>query len=278
MSTFAFSLVALAALLHAVWNAVLKGADERTLVLASISATHVVMGTLLLSQSAMPSAESWPYIVASTIIHYAYYAFLFVAYRIGDLSQVYPIARGLAPLLVAVGALLFADENLTLIQWVSVGTISFGIGALAFTTRGETSTGAIAAAVATGLMIASYTVVDGIGVRLSGSPFGYAGWLFVLEAPVIAFVLFRRKHSWNRRTLKTIGLGLLGGFFAATAYGLVLYAKTLAPLAAVSAIRESSVIIAALIGVIVFGERPWPSRIICAVLVGAGVAALSSSP
>lgn len=275
MSGFAFQLALTAALLHAFWNALVKSADERTLVIAAISAMHGVVGSVLLFFFDAPATESWPYIIASTLIHYAYYAFLLVAYRLGDLSQVYPISRGMAPLLVALGALVLADEILSYWLWCGVIAVSVGISALAFGARAQTSAGAVTAAVATGLMIAGYSVADGIGVRLSDSPLGYTGWLFVLETPVIGFVLLRRRSGWDRGTSRTIGLGMIAGLFATTAYGLVIYAKTLAPLAAVSAVRESSVIIAALIGVVLFGERPWQLRIVCALLVGAGVIVLS---
>ena len=278
MSTFALSLALTAALLHAFWNAIVKAAEDRGVVLASVSAAHTVVGLILILSFPSPARESWDNILASTLIHYFYYAFLFAAYRLGDLSQVYPISRGIAPMLVALGALVFAGENLSPIGWTAVLLVSAGIAALVLGRWGTASTGAVVAALATGTMIAAYSVVDGIGVRASESPFGYMGWLFFFEFPVILFIIWRR---WDRRLAnprQTIRLGFLGGLCATAAYGLVIYAKTIAPLAAVSAVRESSVIAAALIGVWLFGERPWLWRLTCAAIVALGVILLALAP
>lgn len=278
MSGFALTIVLMAAFLHASWNAVVKAANDRAVVLAAVSATHATVGTALILLSPSPSPESWLYIFLSTVIHFGYYVFLFQSYRFGDLSQVYPISRGLAPALVAFGAYVMIGEVLPPMGWVGLGAITFGIGLLAFQ-RGKTRTDprAVAAAAFNGVLIASYSVVDGIGVRLSDSPFGYMGWLFLLELPVTFFVLYRRRNARHTIDRKSLTLGLIGGLGAVTAYGLVIYAKTIAPLGAVSAVRESSVIIAALIGLFIFHERPWPVRIVSAVIVACGVIALAAS-
>ena len=255
-----------------------KAAGDRALVLAAVALAHAVLGSALALAAPLPQAASWPYILASSLIHYAYCAFLFIAYRFGDLSQVYPISRGLAPVLVALGAYFLIGETLPFAAWLGLAAVSLGIGVLAFH-RGaiRADPKAIAAAIATGLLIASYSVVDGVGIRLSGSPFGYIAWIFLLEFPVVLFVMARRVRARAALHRKTLLLGLLGGVFSVIAYGMVLYAKTIAPLGAVSAVRESSVIIAALIGVVVFGERPWRKRIISALVVGAGVVTLAFS-
>lgn len=276
MSGFALTIVLLAAFLHASWNAVVKAATDRAVVLAVVSATHATLGLTLVLFSTQPDPASWIYIFLSTVIHFGYYVFLFQSYRFGDLSQVYPIARGLAPALVAFGAYVMIGETLPPLGWAGLAAVTFGIGFLAFQ-RGAANADprAVTAAAINGVLIASYSVVDGIGVRLSGSPFGYMGWLFLLELPVTLFVLFRRRHDPHSIDRKTVLLGIIGGLGAVTAYGLVIYAKTIAPLAAVSAVRESSVIIAALIGLFIFGERPWPARIFSAGIVAGGVLALA---
>lgn len=278
MSGFALAIVLVAAVLHASWNALVKAASDRAVVLAAVSSMHAFLGLALVLFAPLPSRQSWFYIVASTIIHYGYYVFLFQSYRLGDLSQVYPISRGLAPVLVAFGAFILIGETLPPMGWAGLAMVSFGIGYLAFQ-RGAAHADpkAVMAASTTGLLIAAYSVVDGIGVRLSNSPFGYMGWLFLLELPVVLFVLWRRRGGPYRIDLKTFGLGLVGGIFAVTAYGLVIYAKTIAPLGAVSAVRESSVIIAALIGLVIFGERPWPARLLSAFMVAGGVVMLAFS-
>ncbi len=266
-----------AAFLHAVWNAMVKSATDRALVIGAVSFTHALFGLVLICVSPAPLAVSWSYILASSIIHYGYYFLMFQAYRLGDLSQVYPISRGLAPVLVALGAYLAIGESLSPAALLGLGAVSFGIMLLAFNGQGRGSDPrALVAAAANGVLIASYSVVDGIGIRLSENPFGYMGWLFLLEFPVPLFVAWRRRAG-SGIDLRTLFLGLGAGVFAVLAYALVLYAKTIAPLGAVSAVRESSVIIAALIGVLIFAERPWPRRLLSAAVVAAGVSTLAFS-
>ena len=278
MSGFALALVLTAALLHASWNALLKAAEDRACVLAAVSSAHVLAGLVLISLAPLPAPASWPSIGASTLLHYGYYVLLFHTYRHGDLSQVYPISRGMAPALVALSAALFIGESLPPLGWAGLATVSSGIALLALQRGAAHAPGAtILLAVLLGLFIAAYSVADGIGVRASGSPFGYMGWLFLLEAPVPLTVIFVRHRAGGRFAARTLTLGFLGGFLAVTAYGAVLYAKTIAPLGAVSAVRESSVIIAALFGVFFFGERPWQGRILAATIVVVGVMTLALS-
>lgn len=276
MSATALAIVLAAALLHASWNALVKSASDRALTLAAVSGVHALVGLALIAVSAPPAMASWPMIAVSTIIHYLYYVLLFQAYRLGDLSQVYPISRGMAPALVALGAYLLIGERLTVAGWIGLALVTVGIGLLAVQ-RGAAHADRLAVTVAAllGLSIAAYSVADGIGVRWSDSPTGYMGWLFLLESPVTIAILGRRARYRVAFNMRTFAIGLLGGLFAAAAYGMVLYAKTIAPIAAVSAIRESSVIIAALIGVLIFGERPWLGRLISAVVVAAGVITLA---
>lgn len=277
MSALALALVLLAAILHASWNAMVKANGDRAIVLAGVAFVHFAGGTIIAILAPMPAPESWPFIIASAIIHYFYYALIFFAYRWGDLSHVYPISRGIAPALVSLGAWMFVGETLTPLGWAGVATVSLGI---LFLTAGKRIAGtdprALFAALTTGVVIAFYSVVDGVGVRLSGSPMGYIGWLFASEVLVTAFVLARRRKTLPSVHNKLIWVGLLGGVFSAAAYGLVIFAATIAPLGGISAVRESSVIIAALIGVFMFGERPMAKRLIAAVIVAAGVLMLAA--
>ncbi len=278
MTPLALGLVLLAALLHAGWNALVKAGGDRAAVLAAVSTTHAVTGLVMISVFPWPAPASWPALAVSTVVHYGYYLLLFHAYRLGDLSQVYPISRGLAPALVAVMAALLIGEVLTPQGWIGVATVSCGIGILALQ-RGaaRASRPALVVAVALGGSIAVYSVSDGIGVRLSESPLGYMGWLFLLEAPVPMAIVANRLRNGGRLPPRVLAVGLVGGVFAVTAYGLVLWVKTFAPLGAVSAVRESSVIIAALIGVVAFGERPWAGRLVAATVVAAGVVTLATA-
>jgi drug/metabolite transporter (DMT)-like permease len=276
VSATALSIVLFAALLHATWNALVKAAPDRALTLAAVSGMHALAGVILIGISEPPAIASWPSIVISTVTHYAYYLLLFQAYRLGDLSQVYPISRGMAPALVAVGTYLVIGETLLPLAWAGLGLVTVGIGLLALQRgAGHADHKAILVAALLGLSIAAYSVADGIGVRYSGSPTGYMGWLFLFESPVTLAILASRQRAGIPINWRIVGIGLIGGLFAVTAYGLVLYAKTIAHIGAVSAIRESSVIIASLIGVIVFRERPWFGRVLAAVVVAAGVVTLA---
>lgn len=275
---FAIGLILCAAVLHAVWNALVKGSADRVITLGLINLGHGLVGAVLVVLYLPPAREAWPFIVASTFIHYFYYGFLLVAYRFGDLSQVYPIARGVAPVLVALGAQWFAGEILPPVAWAGILLISVAIGAQTFGRRGaRINASALAAAVLTGITIASYSVVDGMGVRVSGNPLGYIGWLFALEAISTAVLLGMRWDKLRDYPLKSYLIGIGGGLISALAYGLAIYAKGLTSLGTVSAIRESSVIIAALIGVVWFGERPWKLRMISVVFVVIGIVLLATA-
>jgi len=276
LSATALSLVLAAAVLHATWNALVKSASDRAITLAGVAAMHAVGGALLLFFGEMPSGWGWAMIIVSTLVHYLYYYLMFQAYRIGDLSQVYPIARGMAPALVALGAFLFIGETLTGLGWAGLALVTAGIGILALQ-RGASHADprAVMMAVMLGLSISAYSVADGLGVRWAGDPIGYMGWLFLLEAPVPLWILTRRLRSGGSFDSRVFMIGLLGGLFSVTAYGVVLYAKTIAHIGAVSAVRESSVIIAALIGVFFLGERPWMGRMIAATVVACGVVLLA---
>ena len=274
----ALILVISAAFLHAFWNALVKSAGDRVLAMGMLNVGHAIVGGIMVALYLPPARESWIFLVASTFIHYFYYGFLILSYRFGDLSHVYPIARGIAPVLVALGAMVFVGEVLPPIAWIAVLLVSFGIGLLFFFNRRSVSDNrAIAAAVLTGFTIALYTIVDGLGVRHSQSPLGYIGWLFFLESFSVPVFIYLRRSVVLTTPAKIYLLGLAGGIISCLAYGLAIYAKGIAPLGAVSAVRESSVIIAALIGVIWFKERPWKPRIVAALIVATGVVLLATS-
>ncbi len=272
MSAATIALVLFAAFLHALWNALVKGAEDRAGMLGLIALGHLPPGVLLVAISPPPAWASLPYMIASIVIHWGYYYLLNIAYRFGDLSLVYPIARGLAPVLVAVTAQLWIGEQLPSVAWAGMIAVSGGImlltgGGL----RGAIPITGALAAMGVAVIIAAYSVVDGIGVRLSESVFGYIGWLFVAEILIAAFIFGRERDRLAALPWRAIALGVGGGALSGAAYGLVLYAKTLAPLGLVSALRETSVIVAALIGVLWFHERPWQIRVAAAAIVALGI-------
>jgi drug/metabolite transporter (DMT)-like permease len=272
MSVGLVAIVLSAALLHAFWNAVVKGGADKTIMLGLIALGHMIPGFAIVLIMPSPGWQVWPYVVVSTVIHWGYYYFLNVAYRLGDLSVMYPIARGLAPVLIAVGAQVWIGETLSPLAWGGILCVSAGIMVL---TRGVFS-GALPpigllAALACAVMVAGYSLVDGVGVRLADNTLSYVGWLFLLELPVAAFIFSSRMERLWAVPPKVIMLGLLGGMISGTAYGMVLYAKTFAPLGIVSAMRETSVIFAAMIGVLWFGEGPKGNRLVASVIVAGGI-------
>jgi len=280
-SQFAILLILGAALLHALWNAVVKGSNDRAISIGLIAIGNALFGIVLAFFVAPPEPASWPFIALTILIHLGYFLFLISAYRLGDFSQMYPIARGTAPVLVALGAFIFAGEVLSTTALVGLLTVSLAIAFLAFANgsriddKRRIDPKALAAALMTGVCIASYTIVDGLGVRASGSPLGYIGWSFGLQISLgIGFLWFRREHL-RSLSFAAYRNGLIGGLISGLAYAMAIFAMTLTSLGAVSAIRESSVIIGALIGVAWFGERPWKPRVLAAIAVAGGIVLLS---
>ena len=274
MEPIAVILILSAAVMHAVWNAFVKMDGDRLMTMAVVISTTGLLAPLLLLIGPPPALESWPYILLSVLLNNAYFLFLIEAYRFGDLSQVYPIARGSAPLLVAVGAALFANEQLSVVELAGVFIISAGTISLIWRSglRVEAEKRSIIFALLTGLMIASYTIIDGIGVRLSGNPAAYIGWLFILSPlPIASIAIIRRRGEALVYIRNNWKLAVLAGGLNLGSYGLSIWALSLAAMAHVSAMRETSVIIAALIGTQLLGESFGKRRILAAMVVATGV-------
>lgn len=274
MEPIAVILILSAAVMHAVWNAFVKMDGDRLMTMAVVISTTGLLAPLLLLIGPPPALESWPYILLSVLLNNAYFLFLIEAYRFGDLSQVYPIARGSAPLLVAVGAALFANEQLSVVELAGVFIISAGTISLIWRSglRVDAEKRSIIFALLTGLMIASYTIIDGIGVRLSGNPAAYIGWLFILSPlPIASIAIIRRRGEALVYIRNNWKLAVLAGGLNLGSYGLSIWALSLAAMAHVSAMRETSVIIAALIGTQLLGESFGKRRILAAMVVATGV-------
>jgi len=272
-------LVLLAALAHAGWNAVVKSSGERNRTFAVMLLTGGAVGLVGAMLLPLPAPGSWLYLGLSAAVHYGYYGFLLLAYRHGDLSHVYPLARGSAPLAVAVGAWLLAREALPAAGAAGLALASVGLMSLAFENgfpRGQAGR-PVFYALGTGLLIAAYTVIDGLGVRASLAPLSYIAWLNLLEAlPVALWLALQRPEWFVRRAALWWRHGLIGGILATAAYGLVIYAMSAGGMAHVSALRETSTLFAALIGTLVLGERRGGSarRIAAAAMVSAGIVVL----
>ncbi|HJM91775.1 MAG: EamA family transporter [Alphaproteobacteria bacterium] len=280
MTVFLLVLVLATALMHASWNAIVKVVSDRLVSLALVNFTHTLIALAALPFVGLPNSESWPYLIASVVIHQAYYAGLVMQYRFGDLGQVYPLARGASPLLVAAAAWIWAGEALGPGALMAILLITGGIMYLALSGRGQGGNRlAVAWALFTALTIAGYSVADGLGGRAAGDTLAYIVWLFLLDGLPLPLVLpLLRGPVELAASLRRYWLpGLFGGVLSSTAYGVVIWVMSLAPLAIVTALRETSVIAAALIGMLFLSEPFGGRRILATCLVALGIAVLQFS-
>ena len=266
----------LAALLHALWNALLKSGEDRVLVgvLLNLGASALALPVALVAGP--PRPESWLYLGLSIVVHNGYFWLLILAYRVGDLSHVYPLARGSAPLLVAGLAYLAAGEVLGGGELAAVAVVSAGVISLALDGgRGHGGTAPLLYALAIAFLISAYTVIDGLGVRAAGDVPSYVAWLFLVDGlPFVAVATALRGRAAFAAWRTSWRAGLLSAVLAVSGYGLVVWAMSRAPIPHVSALRETSVVIAALIGALVLGEPFGARRVAAAVVVSAGIALL----
>lgn len=270
-------LILLAALTHAAWNAIVKASGDHILTFAMLRAFGTGVGLIAVWFVPMPAPEAWPFLALSGAVHTAYYTLLMLAYRHGDLNLVYPIARGGAPMLVAGLAVLAAGEVPPPGKFFGIALVSAGILGLSFAKgwpRGADGK-AVALAALTAVSVMGYTVVDGLGARASGDAIAYVVWLHLFEGPPFLVWALYMRHGrvldhfaahWRR--------GLAGGVFSFLAYGLVIYAMTQGAMAHVAALRETSVLFAALIGTFLLKESFGARRVMAAAVIVAGVVML----
>jgi drug/metabolite transporter (DMT)-like permease len=270
-------LVLLAALMHASWNAIAKSATVTLLDIATMAVAAAAMCAVSVPFLPFPQRASWPWLAGSVLLHFLYFVALVGAYDWGELSHAYPLMRGLAPMLVALVGMALFNESLTPAMWSGVALICSGV-LLPFWLRraafGRPGKGTLFA-LCNSVIIAGYTLVDGMGTRQSASPVAYCLWLFMFDAvPITVWALARHGDGVWVYMRKRWRAGVLGGLLTIGSYGIVLWAMTRAPIAAVAALRETSVIFAALIGAVVLREGFGMPRIAGAVLVACGIAAL----
>ncbi|ARF73061.1 EamA family transporter [Kitasatospora albolonga] len=268
--------VLIAAVTHAAWNAIAHAIKDQLLSFTLISGGGLLIGAAMALFVPLPAAGAWPYLLVSAALHVAYMLLLMRSFTLGDFGQMYPIARGTAPLVVTVLAAVFVGERPD--AWATTGVAVASAGLVGLALWGIRGSGtrphwpAIAAALGTGLAIAGYTTVDGVGVRASGTPLGYVAWLMILEGLAIPAYAYYRRRSALAAQLKPFAVrGLLGAALSVVAYGLVLWAQTRAPLAPIAALRESSIIVGAAIGTLFFKERFGGPRIAAAGLMVVGI-------
>ena len=279
------------ALLHAAWNAVVKSRADPVIGIAWLSVGSGVAAAVALPFVAVPPAAAWPFILVSTAIHTVYNLMLATAYSHGDFSRVYPIARGGAPLIVTLASLAFLEEGLSARSLAAIGLILLAILGVAWERHTGHHTGqraderragrgdrALIFAGLTAVAIAGYTIADGLGARASGDPVPYILWLFFIDAwPTVLIVAWLRRGRFLATPGGDIVRPAVGGLLSMLAYGIVVWAMSQAQVAVVAALRESSILFAALIGVFVLKEKPGPVRIAAILLLAAAVALLRLS-
>ena len=276
MSPSVIAVVLAAALMHAIWNAIAHKIADRVAGFALMGISDLVVGGAIVFVAGTPGA-AWPYVLISAGLHIVYALFLLLSYQLGEFSQVYPLARGIGPLLVGVVSIVALDKHLPAVQLAGVLLISAGLIGLVFVggKPDRKQLPALGAATVTGVMIASYTVVDALGV-LRGPLLAYIGWLFLLQGPVVPLIALAQSRGQTLARLRVhAGPGLLGGLVSLGAYGLVLWAQTSGALAPVAALREASIIFGAFIGALFLGEKLGHKRAIAAAVVVAGIVALA---
>jgi phosphonate utilization associated putative membrane protein len=268
--------VLLGGLLHAGWNALVKSSTDKALDSALIGVLGSLLALPLPALTGLPARAAWPFLAASLAIHVGYYYALSQALRHGDLGLTYPLMRGSAPLLVALGSSALLGEPLSTLAWAGVLAVSAGVLVLGLAPHAMQSRRGVGFALANAVAIAAYTVVDGLGVRASGDALRYVlaliglnGWLF--GALVLARRGGRATWSYARRRAP---VALLGAIASALSYGIALWAMTQAPVATVAALRETSVLFAALIGTWLLKERFSARRVLGTAVILSGVMAL----
>ena len=274
MTPFVFACVACAAIMHAGWNAVLRGGSDRlwsmTLMMIAVAGATAIGAVLV----PWPNSASWPYVIASAIIHTGYNLSLVRTYRSGDLGQTYPVSRGSSPVLVALGAAVFAQEAIGVVAAIGITLVSGGIVSLAF--QGKTvRADFLPAAFTTGVLIGAYTVVDGIGVRLSGNSLAYSNSMFLLWSITMPPIFYALRGKPPAYTRAQTAMALTGGIVSILAYGVVIWAMQHDAMGVVSALRETSVVYAAIIGRVFLKEKLTARRITSCLAIAMGAACLA---
>ncbi len=278
METGILFVVLLAAFFHATWNAVVKSSGDHLVSIAGLQLACGIIAACLIPFVEFPEKESWPYLFASALLHSAYYIALSEAYRSGDFSQAYPVARGTAPIIVALWGVFFLNEVLTTSGMVALAGVITGIMIFATRRLGQVMKDkrAMLSALITSVFIAAYTLVDGIGGRLSGGVSGYVVWLAVFDMiPILIYTFAVRSMGVIVPIVKDWKRNLVGAVMAFGSYWIVVWAMSQASIPLVSALRETSIIIAALIGAFYFKEPSGKRRIVASIIICCAIVLLA---
>jgi drug/metabolite transporter (DMT)-like permease len=272
---FVFGIVLFGAACHAGWNALIKFGLEPFTTTSLIAIASMLVALPLVPFVGFPIAAAWPWLITSAILHLGYYIGLTEAYRTGDMSQVYPIARGSAPLMTATASATLLGEILSWRGWLGIAVLASGIFLISF--RGSRDLAkidkrAIGFALFTAVTICGYSIVDGTGARAAGNAHSYTVWLFILDGVMMAvFAPLRRGTGVFVDMARYWKSGLAGGALSLAAYWIAIWAMTVAPIAIIAALRETSVLFGAAIAVVLLGEPLRTTRVIAAVMIVTGL-------
>jgi drug/metabolite transporter (DMT)-like permease len=262
------------AFLSASWNALIKGAGDKLFMIILFNAAAGVLGALVLPFLPVPAPASWPFISATALLSVVYYAGVARAYHVADLSLTFPLMRGMAPLLVAMSSRMVVGERLSAGAWLGVGLICCGILGLAATALERHGKG-VALALCNAAVVAAYTLTDGVGVRRSGSLVAYGLWVYILTAlPMVAWALAVHRRAFVRYAAAKAPIVLTGGILSIAIYTTTLWGMTVAPVAVVAALRETSILFAVALSAFVLKEKVGLRRAVLACAIAGGAVAL----
>ena len=268
---FIFILILVSALCHAVWSAIIKSSKNPLSLMGITSVLEVTIFLPLTFTVPFPTLEVWYFLIATVIIHVFYRLNVMYSYRYGDLSYIYPISRGSSCLFVAIISILFLSSDISVAGFVGILIVCIGLFLISYSKNLSFNFRGFALAISTAILITAYTLVDGVGVRLSENGFSYIYWLFTLNGIPLLIIGLISKNGLRKRETYTFGSGIAAGVFATSSYAIVVWSMQFIEIAYVSSIREISIVFAAIIGMLFLFEKNAKSRIIPSILIVSGI-------
>ena len=268
---FIFILILVSALCHAVWSAIIKSSKNPLSLMGITSVLEVTIFLPLTFTVPFPTLEVWYFLIATVIIHVFYRLNVIYSYRYGDLSYIYPISRGSSCLFVAIISILFLNSDISVAGFVGILIVCIGLFLISYSKNLSFNFRGFALAISTAILITAYTLVDGVGVRLSENGFSYIYWLFTLNGIPLLIIGLISKDGLRKRETYTFRSGIAAGVFATSSYAIVVWSMQFIEIAYVSSIREISIVFAAIIGMLFLFEKNAKSRIIPSILIVSGI-------
>ena len=268
---FIFILILVSALCHAVWSAIIKSSKNPLSLMGITSVLEVTIFLPLTFTVPFPTLEVWYFLIATVIIHVIYRLNVIYSYRYGDLSYIYPISRGSSCLFVAIISILFLSSDISVVGFVGILIVCIGLFLISYSKNLSFNFRGFALAISTAILITAYTLVDGVGVRLSENGFSYIYWLFTLNGIPLLIIGLISKDGLRKRETYTFRSGIAAGVFATSSYAIVVWSMQFIEIAYVSSIREISIVFAAIIGMLFLFEKNAKSRIIPSILIVSGI-------